>query len=80
MRVTRYDPSASPVSKNGPPQDTRQARALPGDPRAASGWTSGARAERIEAPSFGVARMLELYRENETPYVPPRRSSFHVRV
>ena len=83
MRVSRHEHVSLPASSAGMPSAARPARALPGDGGrdAAQGWHGQAgRAERINAPSLGVTRMLELYRDNEAPYAPRRTASFHVYV
>jgi hypothetical protein len=83
VRVTRHEHISLPASSAGAQSAVRTARALPGDGarEGAHGahWQSG-RAERIHAPSLGVTRMLELYRDNEAPYTPRRTASFHVFV
>lgn len=82
MRVSGSDASTPASAAKSLPLDVRRARALPGAAHAIRQDRSfdGGRAERILAPSFGVARMLELYRANESPYTPPRVSNFHVFV
>ena len=83
MRVSRHEHVSLPASPAGMPSAARPARALPVEGRrdavAAVDGQAG-RAERIHAPSLGVTRMLELYRDNEAPYAPRRTASFHVYV
>ncbi len=77
MRVSPYEQSL-PAPRAS--LDVRAARALPGDQSQRGAFFSAGRPERIVGPSFGIARQLELYRENEAPYTPPALSRFHVFV
>ncbi len=80
MRVSGHDHVSLPVSSAGSPLAARAARVLPGGASVSVAHGQAGRAERIGAPSLGVTRMLELYRENERPYARPQLSSFHVHV
>ncbi len=83
MRVSRHEHLSLPASSAGGPLAARAARALPGEGGREGMYgshTHAGRTERIDAPSLGVTRMLELYRDNEAPYAPRRTASFHVFV
>ena len=77
MRVSPYEQSL-PAPRAS--LDVRAARALPGEQSARAPYISAGRPERIVGPTFGIARQLELYRENEAPYARPVLSRFHVLV
>ena len=77
MRVSPYEQSL-PAPRAS--LDARAARALPSGQTPRGEFFAGSRAERIVGPTFGIARQLELYRENEAPYTPPARARFQVFV
>ena len=77
LRVSPFDQSL-PAPRAS--LDVRAARVLPGDQSRRDTFYSGGRPERIVGPTFGIARQLALYRENEAPYAAPALSRFHVLV